>query len=192
MWPLHTSATITLRRLSCLLIGWWDLILASDWRSLTPPCTGDNLEMGGGKLAPARFWWHQAVESWSKSELMIIAIIIFLRPKVVQSISQMLISRCAWFIGHAANWAFYQETKCGNTKIPYILFIQRIKGYLWVYGLWVYESLAWLQCSSIIREWKCHHKGIIWLGMDGGRGMRSMTSKMYFRSRRTLWPVSLQ
>ena len=101
----------------------------------------------GGRQTCSRssLWWHQAVESWSKSELMIIAIIIFLRPKVVQSISQMLISRCAWFIGHATNWAFYQETKCGNTKILYILFIQIIKGYLWVYGLsWKSKMIATL------------------------------------------------
>ena len=175
-----------------------EIVPASDWllgshpglwlAGPDPPHTGDNSGWGAANFVPVLM----TRGTHPVSELMIIAIIIFLRPKVVQSISQMLISRCAWFIGHAANWAFYQETKCGNTKIPYILFIQRIKGYLWVYGLWVYESLAWLQCSSIIREWKCHHKGIIWLGMDGGRGMRSMTSKMYFRSRRTLWPVSLQ
>ena len=135
--------------------------LASDWLHGSNPAlwlagpdpahTGDNSDRDGGRQT----WWLTPDDtlrlwSWSGRELMIIAIIIFLRAEVVQSINQMLISRCAWFIGHATNWAFYQETKCGNTKILYILFIRRIKGYLWFYGLsWKSKMIAMLLNYSL-------------------------------------------
>ena len=178
MWPLHTSATdpaITLRRLSQPLIGCLDHILPSDWLALTP--LTPEITQDGGRLTLSRSWWHEAhiQELWS--ELMIIAIIIFLRPKVVQSINQMLISRCAWFIGRATNWAFYQETKCGNTEIPYILFIQKNLGLFMALATitdytFTIKIIAMLLkyfwgCHCTGSANKCHQKGINWLAMDG-------------------------
>ena len=151
--------------------------------------------MGGGKLCPGPDDMRHT--SRSSSELMIIAIIIFLRPKVVQSINQMLISRCAWFIGRATNWAFYQETKCGNTEIPYILFIQKNLGLfmasatITIYTFTI-KTIAMLlkyfwgcHCNGSAN--KCHQKGINWLAMDGAGNKINDIKNVYSMSPRTPW-----
>ena len=160
-----------------------EIVPASDWLMTPhpglwlagpdPPHTGDNSGWGAANFVPVLM----TRGTHPVSELMIIAIIIFLRPKVVQSINQMLISRCAWFIGRATNWAFYQETKCGNTEIPYILFIQKNLGLFMALATitdytFTIKIIAMLLkyfwgCHCTGSANKCHQKGINWLAMDG-------------------------
>ena len=97
---------------SSLLIGCRVLSSPSHWLNLT------KLTWGTATRITLRWGAPNLLVSLLTDDGPIVKTkMIFLCAKVVQSINQKLISRYEWFIGHATNWAFYQETKCGNTEI---------------------------------------------------------------------------